>query len=604
MNKIDKLEIRNFKFFDKVKPLKFGSRNILLYGENGSGKSTIYWALYTLLQSSRKEDDKIKKYFTNTTDSSLVNIYSNDDESKIELFLEGLTDRFVISKNDITIKDTSIIEKSLQASDFINYKYLFRFFNFLHKDEIDLFTLFEYEVLHLLQLSEQWQEIIQLKKNKPRVRKNKTEYKDLKDKLKHFNQQLNTKVLNLNEPTKRYLKKFNYHNMKITLSFIDGKYENQTFDRPQINIKLKVIKHDGNDEPILRPQSYFNEAKLTAIALSVRLAITEIKLKNSPLKLLVLDDLLVSLDMSNRDKVLDILLDDEVLKDYQKIILTHDRAFFEMAKHKFDSVQKTKWKYFEMYVDDSGDFEKPFINYESLNYLEKAEGYFNKHDYPVSGNYLRKASEELIKDKLLDTFKANEKDGLDRIIQKYEEMSREFKIPPSKNIQYLKQISKRIFNPSSHDDIVSPLYKKEISDAIKLIKKLKELPQIKILETSIKKESLLRFNFDGKYEIVYIFLADVQLYTYDGNILNRDNILLSKSMHKLLIDEEWNECWKINDKFFSLKKIFKVMEYFLRKKFEYTLDTENFISNLTLDEEALDNNIKKLFERQCESNEQ
>ena len=67
MYKIDKLEIKNFKFFDEVEVLNFESKNVLVYGENGSGKSTIYWALYTLLQSSKKNDNEIKKYFIQST---------------------------------------------------------------------------------------------------------------------------------------------------------------------------------------------------------------------------------------------------------------------------------------------------------------------------------------------------------------------------------------------------------------------------------------------------------------------------------------------------------------------------------------------------------
>ena len=58
MYRIDKLEIKNFNFFDEAEALNFDGKNILLYGENGSGKSTIYWALYTLLQSSKKDDAK------------------------------------------------------------------------------------------------------------------------------------------------------------------------------------------------------------------------------------------------------------------------------------------------------------------------------------------------------------------------------------------------------------------------------------------------------------------------------------------------------------------------------------------------------------------
>lgn len=52
-----------------------------------------------------------------------------------------------------------------------------------------------------------------------------------------------------------------------------------------------------------------------------------VNLHDSDLKLLVLDDLLVSLDMSNRMKVVEILLTDAALANYQKIILTHDLGF-------------------------------------------------------------------------------------------------------------------------------------------------------------------------------------------------------------------------------------------------------------------------------------
>ena len=63
MKKIDELTLENFKFFRGLETLNFNSKNILVYGENGSGKSSLYWALYTFMQSSLKEDNEIKKYF-------------------------------------------------------------------------------------------------------------------------------------------------------------------------------------------------------------------------------------------------------------------------------------------------------------------------------------------------------------------------------------------------------------------------------------------------------------------------------------------------------------------------------------------------------------
>ena len=57
-----------------------------------------------------------------------------------------------------------------------------------------------------------------------------------------------------------------------------------------------------------KPQTYFNEAKLTAIALSIRFALLDTTMASNG-RFLALDDMLISLDMSNRMKVVNYLLD-------------------------------------------------------------------------------------------------------------------------------------------------------------------------------------------------------------------------------------------------------------------------------------------------------
>ena len=80
MQKINKLTHKNFKFFYDEFPLKFERKNVLIYGENGSGKSSIYWALYTFLQSVFKNDvSQIKKYFDQKHDQNLVNRFAPDN---------------------------------------------------------------------------------------------------------------------------------------------------------------------------------------------------------------------------------------------------------------------------------------------------------------------------------------------------------------------------------------------------------------------------------------------------------------------------------------------------------------------------------------------
>ena len=63
MQKISKITLNNFKFFYGKVSIDFNRKNILIYGENGSGKSSIYWSLYTFLQSVFKDNAEIRKYF-------------------------------------------------------------------------------------------------------------------------------------------------------------------------------------------------------------------------------------------------------------------------------------------------------------------------------------------------------------------------------------------------------------------------------------------------------------------------------------------------------------------------------------------------------------
>lgn len=57
MIRIDSIEIRDFRGFpaDSVSPIRLqGKKNLLIYGENGSGKSTIFHALKHLFDSKKR----------------------------------------------------------------------------------------------------------------------------------------------------------------------------------------------------------------------------------------------------------------------------------------------------------------------------------------------------------------------------------------------------------------------------------------------------------------------------------------------------------------------------------------------------------------------
>ena len=75
MSKIKSLQLNNFKFFRQSDPIILDGKHLLLYGENGSGKSSIFWGLYTLLEAAYKQPNEVKSYF-NSSDTSLVNIFA------------------------------------------------------------------------------------------------------------------------------------------------------------------------------------------------------------------------------------------------------------------------------------------------------------------------------------------------------------------------------------------------------------------------------------------------------------------------------------------------------------------------------------------------
>ena len=79
---IKEITLYNFKAFYGENTIKLDGKNLLLYGENGSGKSSIYWALYTLLQSSTKNEEDIKKYFEAEHQFN-ESVIVNDNSSKI-----------------------------------------------------------------------------------------------------------------------------------------------------------------------------------------------------------------------------------------------------------------------------------------------------------------------------------------------------------------------------------------------------------------------------------------------------------------------------------------------------------------------------------------
>ena len=534
--KIDKLTLKNFKFFYGEKTLNFEGKNILLYGENGSGKSSIYWALYTLLNNAKSLDNtKIQSYFTHGNEKRLLNRYMQDTETgEVSIELDN-AQNYIISadptqininkQNDTTIKEANI------ASDFISYKLLSKLYEFKHGDSIDLFELFETDIFDYMPYSrtqtygEAWKTLKREESNPPS--KNSWQYRQFTGKVTRFNDAFKDFIESIKQDIDDLLVDYFSRSYEVIINYRDTYYydtprlrKDRKIKSPQILITIKLTADGLSDRnsKVSQPHTFLNEAKLTAIALSIRLAILRKRLAGEDiLKILVLDDLLISLDMSNRDIVVNMLLEDEYLQDYQIIMLTHDRAFYERSKQIFDYKAKGEWKYFEMYVDRDENIEFPFIKEHDSDYgnLAIAKEHFANKDYPACANYLRKEVEKQFDTYLqLDNLDAKinlaklkenssivmdvakELRNLLKVLRQFENCERmpvniqaqkckEFSEQVISSIETItnyidskmhfeefedvKLILKSILHPQSHSDVTKPLYKKELEDAIELM---------------------------------------------------------------------------------------------------------------------------------------
>ncbi|MBL7840163.1 MAG: AAA family ATPase [Cyclobacteriaceae bacterium] len=517
MHKISKLTLKNFKFFHGDIPINFERKNVLLYGENGSGKSSVYWGLYTFLQSVFKTDEaQVRKYFDVRHEQNLVNRFARENaESAIVVEFEDESQSVTkkqISLRTINTKVGGLIINCNQSSDFLNYKLLSKLYDFSNKSQIDLFPIFERDILMFINFDLEYRLIDGTVQNKnadswwqylkpgmnPRPRMHDPEYRIFSENINNFNREFKKYLFKIIETANDYVQKDFKQPFKLKLDYKDCTYDDFKNDgstarnhitvAPQITLTVEFLheKLVETKKDILRPQTFLNEARLTTIALSLRFAMLDEKYIEIAPKLLVLDDLLISLDMSNRDIVLELIINK--FKKYQIIMMTHDRAFFNLMKKRIEIDKCSEdWITKEIYHSetDSG-IPYPFIP-DNKDYLDQAEKYLKEFDYPACANYLRKETERLLKrilpsNKILEVREDEPTRALqlDTLIDNFKSHFLQFDsdFTPFKKLKEHKDL---LLNPLSHDNIDSPIYKQELVDIIAILKKLKLLEYKQII---------------------------------------------------------------------------------------------------------------------------
>jgi len=509
--KIKRIQINNYRAFlvnNDQESARYtidlpNGENLLIYGENGSGKSSLFRALKDFFNSALNTGLPFQKNLFYVPKHNEEQPYINitlEDESECSFSAE------TAKTNTHTIP---IIAKASIVKGFVGYRDLLQLHFRQYNNQPDLFSFF-------LGQTGLFADMILPSPLQPA---NKISYKDLWAKIQNtkfqndisdYNTNVYAQFLELEDRANMLLKYFQKEcNLKI--EYNEMELQGGNLVPPSISLKIKLFEKELPEH-----EEVLNEARLTALAISVYLAYV-LGLPATDLRILFLDDIFIGLDMTNRIPLLEILTqeafdDGTSFKDFQIFLTTYDREWFNVAKPYLEG-----WKKTEFYVDNySHDIERPFIR-KSDTYRARAEYYLTKGDYPACANYLRKEFEKELKRILPENvlypgfnstsgdnsvivlskrslsisendnawfYKLKEDEDTDadtfrfislqQMIDQFKSLINQYKIP-FLLIDELTGIKNRLLNPLSHDDLKSSIFKAELITGFKILDELQKI---------------------------------------------------------------------------------------------------------------------------------
>ncbi|MBC2744851.1 MAG: AAA family ATPase [Desulfosarcina sp.] len=255
--RIQTIEITNYKAFFGTHKINVGGKNLFVYGENGSGKSSLYYALKDFFQSSVEE----------------------------------------IDLNDTSIRDGNCLKS------FLTYKHLLAVHHLKKDDSINLFDLlvtgvlqhFKYSLTNGKELGELWAEVEECID-----RKTGKEYPINKKRagvngaIKRFNEAFG-ELFKKDSPeyilkhARPIIDKFN-HNIALKLRFsqIRPSADYTSLEDAEVGVEISYA-----GKPVKKPHLFLNEARLSAIAISIYLGMIKRHVQGIPCKVLFLDDIFI-----------------------------------------------------------------------------------------------------------------------------------------------------------------------------------------------------------------------------------------------------------------------------------------------------------------------
>jgi len=401
--RLTKIEIENYRAFSGHFELDLPEgHNLLIYGENGAGKSSIFHSLTDFLESPyRKVYDRNAKIrrglkcedFRHSFNSEPPRVRLTFAESSTSSSTPGASKAYEWSAtvNGPLTPEMRDLDKGKGCLDYRDLLQMHLLPTGEH--DLDLFPLFV--------------EVLFSNFKNPASSRGRTfaeDWSEIKYCFRPYGRKpdnLAQMIASFNDGFERVIKDAFRRASSLIETFDSDLGADVDFIPAQFTWPPKALR---DPRVIARPSfrrlqqpdyhGFLNEARLSALAIAVYFA----ALEQSPargLRLLVLDDILIGLDMANRMGVLRII--EKLFREWQVIILTYHKAWFEVLKARIDETKWSRpWRRVTLRMGKSIGTECPVVVAESYLLLIQAREHLNRGDAKAAAVYARSAWESTL----------------------------------------------------------------------------------------------------------------------------------------------------------------------------------------------------------------
>lgn len=351
--RIKRLTLTDFRAFPGPAPAHFDldGKNLLIYGENGAGKSSVFHALagFFSLKPARPLREH-KNVFSGEADTSCkVSVEFTDGTAAVDWTISRHPGAIGSKSADLRVTEAALRRACLDYRSLLDTNY---------RHGHGPINLFDTAVEHLLRdypvtvsggqsttIGELWAKVLRSMPSKH----TSAAITRINQACLEFNTAFRDAIPVLVPHIQAMLRALGWHDVEIRGINTSGLTYNNAGLRQNRAIEGQVLTPEltFRNHPLPAPQIFLNEARLSALGLAIylagRLACTPTATQDA-LKLLVLDDVLIGLDHSNRLPVLDVL--HTHFADWQVVLLTHDKTWFDLARKR---LPKDDWVCCEVY---------------------------------------------------------------------------------------------------------------------------------------------------------------------------------------------------------------------------------------------------------------